>query len=127
MISKIHSTTIAVNDEDEALDFYVTTLGWEKAADVMVGEGMRWLTVVPPDAATELALADASWAAGENGPAKVGGHTGVTLASPDIDATYETLSARGVAFKAPVVAMPWGSKATWFTDPNGNEFFLTEG
>ncbi len=47
--------------------------------------------------------------------------------SPDIDATYETLTARGVAFKTPVAVMPWGTKATWFFDPDGNEFCLTEG
>jgi hypothetical protein len=37
------------------------------------------------------------------------------------------LSARGVKFKGPVELMPWGSKATWFYDPDDNEFFLTEG
>lgn len=52
LISHIHSTTIMVADQDAALDFYVNTLGWEKAMDSSPGENMRWLTVVPPGATT---------------------------------------------------------------------------
>lgn len=120
MISHIHSTTIGVADQDAALDFYTNTLGWEKAMDAMFGEGMRWLTVVPPGATTQLVLAQSSWA----GETK--GHSGISVVTPDIDATYEALSARGVSFKQPVETMPWGQKATWFSDPDGNEFFLVE-
>ncbi len=123
MISRIHSTTIAVSNQDAALDFYVNKLGWEKRLDNQL-DAMRFLTVAPPGAATELVLADPVWAGGEDGPAKVGGHTGISLVSPDIDATYETLAARGVNFTQPVTAMPWGQKATWFADPDGNIYFL---
>ncbi len=123
MISHIHSTTIGVADQDAALDFYVNTLGWEKAMDSMFGDAMRWLTVVPPGATTQLVLAHASWAGEGNAPGK---HTGITFASHDIDATYATYTARGVKFKGPVEVMPWGQKATWFSDIDGNEFFLAE-
>lgn len=119
MITHIHSTTIAVADQDAALDFYVNTLGWQKAMDSMFGEGMRWLTVAPPGATTQLVLAHASWA----GKAP-GGPTGISLIAPDIDATYETLAQRGVKFKEPVSTMPWGARATWFSDIDGNEFYL---
>lgn len=70
MISHIHSTTIVVSDQDAALDFSVNTLGWEKAMDAMVGEGMCWLTVVPPGATTQLVLAHSSWSGGDNTPNK---------------------------------------------------------
>jgi len=43
----------------------------------------------------------------------------------DIDGTYATLVGRGVDIK-PVEPMPWGPKATWWTDPDGNTFFLIE-
>jgi catechol 2,3-dioxygenase-like lactoylglutathione lyase family enzyme len=125
MISKIHSTSIAVADQDAALDFYVNTLGWEKAMDAMVGGVMRWLTVVPPGAETQLVLAARSAMGSENLP--YGGYTGISLNTPDIDATVEALKARGVRFKQPVEMMPWGDKATWFYDLDGNEFFLVEG
>ncbi len=123
MISYIHSTTIVVADQDAALDFYVKTLGWQVAMDSPMGPGMRWLTVVPPGATTQLVLATPSWYEGDETPRK-SGSTGISLVSPDIDATYATLTERGVKFKKPVEVMPWGSKATWFSDPDGNEFFL---
>jgi catechol 2,3-dioxygenase-like lactoylglutathione lyase family enzyme len=125
MIAKIHSTSIAVADQDAALDFYVNTLGWDKAMDAMVGGVMRWLTVVPPGAATQLVLAARGAMGSENLP--TGGYTGISLNTPDIDATVEALKARGVRFKQPVDVMPWGDKATWFYDLDGNEFFLVEG
>jgi predicted enzyme related to lactoylglutathione lyase len=124
VITSIHSATIVVSDQDQALDFYVNKLGWQIAMDNEM-PGMRWLTVAPPGATTQLVLGHASWAGGPEG-AK-GGNTGISLSTPDIDATYETLTARGVKFKQPVEVMPWGGKATWFSDPDGNEFFPAEG
>jgi catechol 2,3-dioxygenase-like lactoylglutathione lyase family enzyme len=122
MISHIHSTTIAVADQDAALDFYVNTLGWQKAIDNPMGPEMRFVTVVPPGATTQLVLGHESWFS--DGPSPSRG--GISLVTPDIDATYETLTRRGVQFKQPVEVMPWGQKATWFSDPDGNEFFLVE-
>jgi catechol 2,3-dioxygenase-like lactoylglutathione lyase family enzyme len=122
MISHIHSATIVVADQDAALDFYVNTLGWEKAMDSPMGPGMRWLTVVPPGATTQLVLAHPSWYT--EGQARPGKDSGISLSTPDIDATYEALTKRGVKFKQPVEVMPWGGKATWLYDLDGNEFFL---
>jgi catechol 2,3-dioxygenase-like lactoylglutathione lyase family enzyme len=123
VITHIHSTTIVVSDQDKALDYYSNTLGCEKAIDNQMGPDMRFLTVVPRGSKTQLVLALASWA-GEN--LKQGGHTGITFVCDDIDATYDELSKKGVNFKEPVQTMPWGGKATWFYDPDGNEFFLSE-
>jgi catechol 2,3-dioxygenase-like lactoylglutathione lyase family enzyme len=124
MISHIHSTTVIVSDQEKALDFYVNTLGWEKAMDSSFSDGgMRWLTVVPPGAQTQLVLGTPEWY-GDN--AKPGQWSGISLTTHDIDATYETLVGRGVKFKEPVQTMPWGQKATWFYDLDGNEFFLAE-
>jgi len=124
MFSHIHSTSIIVADQDAALDFYVNTLGWAKGMDNPMGPDTRWLTVVPPGATTQLVLALPSWYGNERTPREPGGVTGIALIAPDIDATYATLIERGVTFKQPVEAMPWGAKATWFSDPDGNEFFL---
>ena len=123
MISHIHSTTIAVSDQDAALDFYVNTLGWEKALDSPMGPEMRFLSVVPSGATTQLVLGHTSWFNDEHpAPSKAG----ISLSTPDIDATYATLTERGVTFKEPVAMMPWGQKAAWFYDPDGNEYFLVE-
>ncbi len=123
MISYMHSATVVVANQDAALDFYVNALGWEKALDVPMEGAMRFLTVVPPGARTQLVLGDTSWHGEDTRSTK---STGITLVAPDIDATYETLTARGVRFKEPVALMPWGKKATWFYDLDGNEFHLIE-
>lgn len=121
MFSHIHSTTIVVSDQDAALDFYVNTLGWEKVFDNPMGPDMRFVTVVPPGATTQMSLGLPGWLNGYTP-----GETGISLITPDIDATYKTLTERGVKFRGPVETMPWGQKATWFSDPDGNEFFLAE-
>lgn len=123
MFSRVHSATVPVSDQKAALDFYVNILGWKTSIDMHMGDSDRFLTVVPADGSTELALSPAHWLAPDRKP---GGATGIALMTPDIDATYKTLSDRGVKFKEPVSMMPWGQKATWFYDQDGNEFFLVE-
>jgi catechol 2,3-dioxygenase-like lactoylglutathione lyase family enzyme len=44
---KIYVTSIFVDDQAKALDFYITKLGFEKKTDIPLGE-YRWLTVVSP-------------------------------------------------------------------------------
>src|SRR3954463_6739970 len=107
MITRIHSTTIVVSDQDAALDFYVKTLGWEMAMDNPMGPGMRWLTVVPPGAVTQLVLSHKSWYKEGHPALSRGGETGISLVASDIDATFATLTERGVKFKKPVEVMPW--------------------
>ena len=47
---QVQNAQLWVNDQDEALDFYVGKLGWEVRSDVTMPElgGFRWLTVSPP-------------------------------------------------------------------------------
>ena len=45
---RIHVTSVLVDDQAKALEFYTVKLGFEKKTDVPVGE-YRWLTVVSPD------------------------------------------------------------------------------
>ena len=45
---RIHVTSVFVDDQAEALEFYTKTLGFEKKTDLPAG-GYRWLTVVAPD------------------------------------------------------------------------------
>jgi predicted enzyme related to lactoylglutathione lyase len=40
--------SVMVNDQDSALRFYTTVLGFVKMADIPMGE-FRWLTVISPD------------------------------------------------------------------------------
>jgi catechol 2,3-dioxygenase-like lactoylglutathione lyase family enzyme len=49
MINKLSHTSIYVLDQESAKDFYVNKLGFNVETDAEFGEGMRWLTVTPPD------------------------------------------------------------------------------
>jgi catechol 2,3-dioxygenase-like lactoylglutathione lyase family enzyme len=45
---RIELTSVLVDDQEKALDFYTRVLGFEKKMEVPLGEH-RWLTVVSPD------------------------------------------------------------------------------
>jgi uncharacterized glyoxalase superfamily protein PhnB len=130
MIAYIHSTTVIVSDQARALDFYVGTLGWEKRIDVPMGPDARFVTVAPPGGQAELALGPAHVHGVEparsmhQGPG-MEGTSGISLAVEDVDATYRTLVERGVRFSGPPEPMPWGDRACWLMDPDGNRFFFT--
>ena len=57
---------------------------------------------------------------------RVGQLTGMSLVADDVTRTSEELSAKGVKFDGPPQGVPWGALATWFSDPDGNNYFLTE-
>lgn len=46
---KISLTSVPIADYDQALDFYVGVLGFQKKRDIPLGNGARWITVVSPD------------------------------------------------------------------------------
>ncbi|MGW4423168.1 VOC family protein [Streptosporangium sp. NPDC004631] len=54
---KIYVTSVFVDDQQKALDFYTEVLGFTKKHDIPLGEA-RWLTVVSPEdpEGTELLL-----------------------------------------------------------------------
>ena len=54
---RIKWTTLYVDDQEKALNFYTNTLGFQKKSDFSQGS-YRWLTVAAPDdaAGTELVL-----------------------------------------------------------------------
>lgn len=45
---RINITSVLVDDQQKALKFYTEALGFQKMADIPVGE-YRWLTVTSPD------------------------------------------------------------------------------
>jgi predicted enzyme related to lactoylglutathione lyase len=98
---RIHLTSVHVNDQAKALDFYTQALGFEKKHDVPVGDN-RWLTVVSPDdpEGTELFLEpDDHPAARAYMEALV--ESGIPAAQfqvDDIHREYKRLSEAGVTF-----------------------------
>ena len=122
MLKNLLVVGIPVSNQDEAIDFYVNRLGFEKRSDAPMGEGMRWIEVAPPGAQTALVLAKEGCGANQD---RIGKFTGHIFATDDIQATYEMLKSRGVHFTEPPRVEPWGKWAQ-FVDQDGNGFGLKE-
>ena len=105
---RIVITSIFVDNQDKALDFYTSKLGFVKKTEVPLGEH-KWLTVVAPDnqEGTELLLEPDSHPAVR--PFKEAllqdGIPFTSFAVDDIQAEYGRLQAAGVVFTQPPVAM----------------------
>lgn len=126
MITRLHSASVLVSDQDAALDFYVNTLGWEKRIDQPMGE-TRFITVAPKESSAELALMDPRMMEGAGEPTlKPGMNLGISFVCKDVKATCDELMAKGVSFPMPPTDMPWSALGAHFADPDGNTFFLTE-
>lgn len=89
-ITEVHTVGIPVSDQEQALAFYVGTLGLEKRLDVPYREGERWIEVAPAGAVTTVALV--LHHAGE----PIGVETGIRFASEDVPDDHAALRARGV-------------------------------
>jgi len=105
---RIVVSSVFVDDQDKALDFYTSKLGFVKKTEVPLGEH-KWLTVVAPDnqEGTELLLEPDSHPAVR--PFKQAllqdGIPFTSFGVDDIQAEYERLQAAGVVFTQPPVAM----------------------
>ncbi len=105
---RINLTSVFVDDQDKALEFYTKVLGFIKKTEVPLGSA-RWLTVVSPDApdGTQLVLEPDSHPA--VGPFKTAlvsdGIPFASFAVADVRAEYERLRALGVMFTQPPTSM----------------------
>ena len=55
-ITDVHTIGVNVTNQDDAISFYVATLGFEKRLDAPISPTMRWIEVAPPGATTSVAL-----------------------------------------------------------------------
>ena len=105
---KIVVTSILVDDQDKALQFYTEKLGFVKKTDVPMGPH-RWLTVVSPEArdGVELVLEpDAHPAARPFKDALVAdGIPFTSFGVADVRAEFDRLSRAGVRFTQSPAAM----------------------
>ena len=119
---RIKWTTVYVDDQEKALQFYTDRLGFRKKADFSQGT-YRWLTVASPDEpdGVELVLqsnADPAGRAyqealrGQNQPA-------AQFLVDDVQVEYDRLAANGVKFTTPVTSTT-GSIIAVLDDTCGN-------
>jgi catechol 2,3-dioxygenase-like lactoylglutathione lyase family enzyme len=98
---KIIVTSLFVQDQDKALEFYTVTLGFVKKHDVPVGK-FRWIAVVSPDDqdGTELLLEPNDHPAARDYQKKIfaDGIPATMFSVVDIDREYKRLLENGVKF-----------------------------
>src|SRR5215475_15534223 len=103
---KIVVSSVFVDDQDKALAFYTTKLGFVKKTEIPMGP-VRWLTVVSPDDrnGTELVLEPDLHPAVKPFKAALvqDGIPFQSFAVKDVKAEYERLQAAGVVFTQPPV------------------------
>ena len=130
-ITSLHIRSVPVLDQDEALDFYTSHLGFEVRDDVDLGF-MRWLTVGVPGQNTSLLLElvggpqhDESTAAQVRELVTKGALGGLFLQSSDVHATYASLRDAGVEITQEPVEQPYGTDFG-VRDPFGNHVRISQ-
>ena len=124
----ISLTALVVRDYDEALQFYVGTLGFELIEDTYIAQqNKRWVVVAPPGAREgRLLLARA---VGDEQVSRVGNQTGgrvfLFLNTDDFWRDYRNLVAKGVVFVRGPSEEPFGTVAV-FKDLYGNLWDLIQ-
>jgi catechol 2,3-dioxygenase-like lactoylglutathione lyase family enzyme len=119
---RIYVTSVFVDDQAKALDFYTNVLGFQKKTDIPLGDA-SWLTVVSPEQpdGTELLLEPSGHPA--VGPYKDAlvqdGIPATSFAVDDITAESDRLRGKGVRFTQEPTEMGGVSTAV-FDDTCGN-------
>ena len=99
---QIRFTSIMVDDQAKALEFYTDVVGFTKMADIPFGEA-RWLTVTSPEGleGVELVLEPIGFEAARTYQRALfdAGIPATAFTTADMDAEHARLKARGVVFR----------------------------
>ena len=128
MNQAIGLVTVVVREYDEALDFYVKTLGFTLLEDSLVPEqNKRWVVVAPPGSTgAGLVLGRA---VGEGQESRIGRQTGgrvfLFLYTDDFWRDFNAYRSRGVRFVRDPAEQSYGTVAV-FEDLYGNLWDLVQ-
>jgi catechol 2,3-dioxygenase-like lactoylglutathione lyase family enzyme len=120
-ITQVGRVIVPVADQDEAIAFYTSKLGFSVVADVPFGDGERWVEVAPPGGGTAIALTP------PQGDYQPGRMTGIALQSPDPRADHAELKENGVDVDEELI----GGDGTvpllfFFRDHDANHLMIVE-
>jgi len=130
----IHASFLPHHDPDASLAFYRDTLGFEVRKDVGYN-GMHWITVGPadqPDVSIVLYPPGADPGITDDERRTItemmakGTYAIATLATHDLDATFERLQASGAEVVQEPTEQPYGIRDCAFRDPAGNLLRIDE-
>jgi lactoylglutathione lyase len=120
-ITDIRTVAVNVSNQDDAIAFYVETLGFEKQLEAQISPTMRWIEVAPPGASTSIALT----ATEEEATTDNATDTGIRFTVPDAAAERAAMRERGVTVGD---LLHWDEVPAMFSfdDPDGNRFYIVE-
>jgi catechol 2,3-dioxygenase-like lactoylglutathione lyase family enzyme len=128
MKQSIGLVSLVVRDYDEAISFFVGTLGFVLVEDSVVTEqAKRWVVVAPPGASeSRLLLARASTPEQQSRiGAQTGGRVFLFLRTDNFWRDYDSYRAKGVVFVREPKDEPYGTVAV-FKDLYGNLWDLVQ-
>jgi lactoylglutathione lyase len=122
MINSIRKVVLPVDNQEEALKFWTSKVGFTVVRDTPYGEE-RWIEVEPPE--QELAVILSLRSEGQPRIQAPDGLPDSVLMFDciDIEQTYAEMAARGVEFPTPPMRMPFGWWAL-FADNEGTRHAL---
>lgn len=118
MIKAIKFVGVPVSDQQRALEFYTTKLGFRVITDQPFDDQQRWIELGIGRSGAGIALFTPPGQ--EN---RVGSFTGISFVADDVMATCRELAAKGVRFVQEPKQADWGTSAI-IADPDGNQFVL---
>jgi len=121
-ITDVRTVAITVRDQDQALGFYVDTLGFEKRLDAPFSPTMRWVEVAPLGAGTSVALVASDPEAGSERP---GTDTGIRFIVPNAEIEHAWMREVGVVV-SDVMLLEGVPPMYTVDDPDGNRFYIVE-
>ena len=125
-MSRLGAVSLLVRDYDEAIAFYVGTLGFDMSEDADRGGGKRWVRVTPRGGQTSLLLARAVTDTQRAAiGAQSGGRVWLFLETEDFDRDHAAFLAAGVVFRETPRYEDYGVVAV-FEDLYGNAWDLIE-
>jgi|SRR5579863_1566248 catechol 2,3-dioxygenase-like lactoylglutathione lyase family enzyme len=127
MQQKLGYVALVVREYDEAIAFYIQSLGFQLIEHTDLGNGKRWVRVRPQGSSgTDLLLARA---VNTEQASRVGNQTGgrvfLFLHTDDFWRDYRAMTARGVKFVRPPSQESYATVAV-FEDLYGNQWDLLE-
>ncbi len=127
MAQFISAVSLLVDDYDQAIQFYVESLGFTLSSDLAQPDGKRWVTVSPPGSKECSILLARS--ASPDQRSRIGNQTGgrvfLFLNTDNFDKDCAAMQSKGVRFLEQPCNEPYG-RVVVFADPFGNKWDLIE-
>jgi lactoylglutathione lyase len=120
-VTRVGRVVVPVTDQDEAIAFYTSKLGFTLIADMPFGDGDRWIELAPPGGGANVAF----------GPVRndfqPGRPTSILLSSPDPAADRAELAGLGVDVDPDVMGGGGGVPVMFsFRDQDKNQLMIVQ-